>query len=146
MVLPLMSPITRIFLSYAAQDAEYRSLLVGAARAARLPVTFVELPSHVSDARGRRALCRDKLQRCDAAIVLVSRHTGASLAVESDLQCVREAGLPLHAVGVGREDETRELIKAWDISSRTGWSWPRIATLLQRPYSPRVDPALENAG
>ena len=142
---PAMSTsVKRIYLAYTAQDAEFRSLLVGAARAARLPVQFVEMPSHVSDVRGRKAVCRAKLQRCDAAIVLVSRHASSSLAVESDVACIHEIGLPLHAVVVGRETATHELLEGWDVETRTGWNWPRIASLLQRlePAHPIRDAAL----
>src|SRR5688572_3121440 len=87
---PAMSPITRVFLCYAAKDANDRSLLIAATKAARLPVQFVEMPNHVTDGRSRRVLCREKLQQCDVALVLASPHAVNSSAVASDLECVHE--------------------------------------------------------
>jgi hypothetical protein len=128
----VMSANTRIFLSYAVQDANYRSLLIGAAKAARLPVQFVEMPNHVSDAGGRQALCRARLQQCDLAIVLQGRHTATSLPVESDLDCVRAGGLPLHAVLLPGRWAESSLPPEWGVASWTGWNWPEIAPLLHR--------------
>lgn len=129
-----MSHFTRVFLSYAAKDANDRSLLIAATKAARLPVQFVEMPNHVTDARGRRVLCRAKLQQCDIAIVLASPHAINSVAVENDLECVHELELPLHAVVTGAGRGVFALPVEWRVSSVSTWSWSRIATLLQGPH------------
>jgi hypothetical protein len=129
----VMSTTTRIFLSYAAQDADYRSLLVGAARAARLPVQFVELPGHVSDVQGRDHQCRAKLQECDMALVLASPHAVASPSVAADMRCAAGAGLPVHAVHAGGPRASVRLPAEWSVESTLGWSWAHIARLLQRP-------------
>lgn len=131
-----MSHITRVFLSYAAKDANDRSLLIAATKAARLPVQFVEMPNHVTDGSSRRVLCRAKLQQCDVALVLGSPHAVDSSAVESDLECVREMELPMHVVVPtsvrGRFAPPLE----WRPESVLTWSWSRIAALLQRPCAP----------
>lgn len=136
-----MSHLTRVFLSYAARDANQRSLLIAATKAARLPVQFVEMPNHVTDARSRRVLCRGKVQHCDVAIVLASRHAVGSAAVDNDLECVRELEVPLHAIVTEtmRGDFAPPL--EWRVASVRSWSWSHIAALLQCPHS-HVPPIL----
>jgi hypothetical protein len=131
---PAMSSITRVFLSYAAKDANDRSLLIAATKAARLPVQFVEMPNHVTDGRSRRVLCRAKLQQCDVALVLASPHAVDSSIVDADLECVHEMELPVHAIVPSsvRGDFVPPL--DWRTSSVVNWSWSRIAALLQRPF------------
>lgn len=127
-----MPPLTRVFLSFAPEDANYRSLLVAASRAAGLPVRFVETTHHVTDARRRRVLSRHKLQQCDMAVVLSSPRATRHLTVESDVAAVHEAGLPLHAIAAGRPAVDAAVPADWRTSSVTGWNWPCILELLQR--------------
>lgn len=127
-----MSTPTRVFLSFAPQDANCRSLLIGAARAARLPLRFVEMPNHVTDPRGRDALCRAKLEQCDLALVLLSRSALVSASIESDMRAVSRSGLPLHAVMAGLPRESVAPPPEWGVASLLSWSWPRIAAFLQR--------------
>jgi hypothetical protein len=129
-----MSPTTRVFLSYAAKDANARSLLIAATKAARLPVQFVEMPNHVTDGRSRRVLCRAKLQQCDVALVLASAHAADSSTVEADLECVHEMDLPVHAIVPGGARSAFVPPLEWRTSSVMDWSWSRIAALLQRPF------------
>lgn len=128
-----MSPIIRVFLSYAAKDANDRSLLVAAAKAARLPVQFVEMPNHVTDDHSRRVLCRAKLQQCDVAVVLASPHAVDSAAVTTDLECAHEMELPVHAIVPSSVRGAFMPPLAWRSSSLLEWNWSRIAALLQRP-------------
>src|SRR5262245_22246263 len=129
-----MSSTTRVFLSYAAKDANDRSLLIAATKAARLPVQFVEMPNHVTDGRSRRVLCRAKLQQCDVALVLASPHAADSAAVEADLECAHELELPVHAVVPSSARGAFVPPVEWRTSSVLDWSWSRIAALLQRPF------------
>ena len=126
-----MPSLTRVFLSFAPEDANYRSLLVAASRAAGLPVRFVETTHHVTDSR-RRVLSRAKLQQCDLAVVLTSPRATRHLAVESDMTVAREAGLPVHAIVVGRPSAESAVPASWEVSTVTGWNWPSILELLQR--------------
>jgi hypothetical protein len=127
-----MPTFTRVFLSFAPEDANYRSLLVAASRAAGLPVRFVETTHHVTDARRRRVLSHSKLQQCDMAVVLASPRAARNLAVECDVAAVHDAGLPLHAIAAGRAAVEDVVPVEWRTSSMTGWNWPRILELLQR--------------
>lgn len=129
-----MPDFTRVFLTYAARDANDRSVLIAATRAARLPVHFIEMPNHVTDGRSRRVLCRTRLQECDLALVLASPHALHSATVESDLECVRELDLPLHAVIAAGVRGAFAPPLEWRAVSVIPWSWPRIVALLQRPY------------
>jgi len=129
-----MSHFTRVFLSYAARDANDRSLLIAATKAARLPVQFVEMPNHVTDGSSRRVLCRAKLQQCDVALVLGSPHAVGSSAVESDLECVREMDVPMHVVVPTSARGNFALPLDWRPASVLTWNWSRIAALLQRPF------------
>ena len=128
----VMRMFTRVFLSFAPEDANYRSLLVAASRAAGLPVRFVETTHHVTDARRRRVLSHSKLQQCDLAVVLTSAHATRNLAVESDVAAVHELGLPLHAIVAGGPDAPGAVPEMWRASTVTGWHWPRILEFLQR--------------
>lgn len=127
-----MPSFTRVFLSFAPEDANYRSLLVAASRAAGLPVRFVETTHHVTDVRRRRVLSRSKLQQCDMAVVLASPRASRNLAVESDVAAVHDAGLPLHAIAAGRSSFEDVVPVDWRTSTMTGWNWPSILELLQR--------------
>lgn len=126
-----MSSFTRVFLSFAPEDANYRSLLVAASRAAGLPVRFVETTHHVTDARRRHALSRSKLQQCDLAVVLGSPRATRNLALESDVAAVHETGLPLHVIMAGRPASAGGVPETWRPSSVTGWNWPSILEFLQ---------------
>jgi hypothetical protein len=136
-----MSSFIRVFLSYAARDANERSLLIAATKAARLPVQFVEMPNHVTDSRSRRVLCRAKLQQCDVVLVLGSPHAVDSPTVESDLECAREMDLPVHVVVSSRLRGRFRPPLEWRPESVLTWSWSQIAALLQRPFE-RVPPMM----
>ncbi len=127
-----MTTFTRVYLSYAPEDANFRSLLVAASRAAGLPVRFVETTHHVTDARRRRVLSRSKLQQCDLAVVLASPRAMRNLAVEDDVAAAHEAGIPLHAIVAGGPAGRCTLPEDWSVSTVTGWNWPRILEFLQR--------------
>lgn len=129
-----MSPTTRVFLCYAAKDANDRSLLIAATKAARLPVQFVEMPNHVTDGRSRRVLCRAQLQQCDVVLVLASPHAVDSSTVAMDLECVHELELPVHAIVAGSARGAFVPPLEWRPSSVLNWSWSHIAALLQRPF------------
>lgn len=139
-----MPTFTRVFLSFAPEDANYRSLLVAASRAAGLPVRFVETTHHVTDIRRRRVLSRSKVQQCDVALVLASPRASRNLAVESDVAAVHDAGLPLHAIAAGRSAAEGMVPEEWRTSTVTGWNWPRILELLQRLPLGRLE--LQRAG
>ena len=128
-----METFNRVFLSYAARDANHRSLLLAASRAARLPVRFVEMPNHVTDPHSRRVLCLSKLQQCDLAIVLASPHALRSASVAADLATVREAGVPVHVFATDSAGGTMILPPEWEAATVIPWHWPRIAAFLQRP-------------
>lgn len=139
-----MTRSTRVFLSFAPEDANYRSLLVAASRAAGLPVRFVETTHHVTDARRRRVSSHAKLQQCDLAVVLASPRASRDLAVESDIAAVHEAGLPVHAIMAGRPAEPASVPATWRASTVTGWHWPSILEFLQRLAEPPA--AIRRAG
>lgn len=128
-----MSRFTRVFLSYAAQDANCRSLLIAATKAARLPVHFVEMPNHVTDLHSRRVLCRAKLQQCDVVLVLASPPAADVAHVAADLACAHELEVPVHAVVTGARNKAWTLPPDWRVESTLAWSWSRIAAWLQRP-------------
>lgn len=127
-----MTTFTRVFLSYAPEDANFRSLLVAASRAAGLPVRFVEATHHATDARRRRVLSRSKLQQCDLVVVLASPRAARQLAVEDDVAAAHEAGIPLHAIVAGGPAGASAIPEAWGVSTVTGWNWPSILEFLQR--------------
>jgi hypothetical protein len=143
-----MSTMTNILLSYSGRDANYRSLLVAATRAAGLPVRFVEVSGVVTDPVSRRALCAARLQQCEAAIVLASPHASRDAAVATDLTAARDHGLPVHAIDVSGTTQTiggsRRRRAAWAVDSTHGWHWPRIAAFLQR--LPQLDRRLALTG
>ncbi|HEX9783067.1 MAG TPA: hypothetical protein VGA56_10125 [Opitutaceae bacterium] len=121
-----------ILLSYAGRDANYRSLLVAATRAAGLAVRFVELPGVVTDPVDRRHLCAAELQHCDAAIVLMSPHARMDAGVGADIEAVRDHQVPLLAIKVGEYGARRMTHCDWPVSSTLDWNWSRISAFLQR--------------
>ncbi len=133
-----MTTMTHILLSFAGRDADSRSLLLAATRAAGIPVRFVEVPGVVTDPTARRALHAAKLQQCDASIVLVSPHALTDPSVELDVRAAREAGVPVHGIAAGGQRHAPRLPSEWGVAGTVEWNWPRIAAFLQRlPARPR---------
>lgn len=136
-----MTPITRVFLSFAAEDADYRSLLLAASRAAGLPVRFVETTYRASDTGHRRALSRDQVRQCEAGVVIASAKAWSDTSVAADLAAVHEAGIPLHAIVAGKPSNSSEdLPTNWSPSTVTGWNWPSILELLQLQPAAALQP------
>lgn len=124
--------MTTILLTYSGRDANNRSLLVAATRAAGIPVRFVEVPGVLTDPVSRRGLCAARLQRCDAAIVLIGQETGFDAGVACDLDAATDAGVPVHAICIDKSGRRCGHLRDYHFSSEVDWVWPRIAALLQR--------------
>ncbi len=99
----------RLFLSFAAQDAPSRDLLIARAREGNLPCSFSEVSIKVPEDTFWQQHCRSKIMQCDALVVLLSAHTGHARGVLWEVACARKAALPVYAIRIGSKEAAGDL-------------------------------------
>ena len=119
----------RIFLSFAEEDKPYREFLVTPARERNRPVEFIDMtPKRVRDPHWKDQ-CRSAVRACDAVIALLSWKTLTAEGARWEMQCAREARLPM--IGLYLDGERRPTVPREMEGRRVlEWSWKQVAAFL----------------
>lgn len=121
----------RIFLTFAAQDAKYRDLVIMKAKKERVSCSFVETSLKAPGDQLWQNHCRSKMKGCDGVIALVSEHTGGADAVLWEIRCACTEKLPILGVYVDLTRHPQKLPAELDGVPLIMWKWDAIAAFLE---------------
>ncbi len=121
----------RVFISFAIEDKDARTMLVGQARNANSPFEFVDMSVKAPWDNAWKTRCRARIKGCDAVIALISKKTRAADGARWEMKCAKEEGKPMLGVHIHADDKGAippELTGYKVIE----WSWPGIASFLNK--------------
>lgn len=125
-----MAKNNRVFISFAIDDANLRTFLVGQGRNEKTPFSFVDMSVKQPWDSAWKTQCRTKIKGCDGVIGIITNNTPKADGQLWELSCAYEEKVPVLLI-YGNEDRPSSLpdpVKGRRISL---WTWPNIATLLE---------------
>ncbi len=96
--------MAKVFVIYASEDWPFYDRLTAQTRTANLQVEFDHLKVKQPWFAAWKAHSRTKIYQCDAAIVLVSRHT-VDGGIDWELECAMEFGMPILGINVDKDQK-----------------------------------------
>ena len=96
----------KIFVSFAIEDKKYRDFLVAQAKNERSPFAFVDMSAKEPWTQNIwKQKCRDKIQKCDGMIVLLSKNTWHSSGARWEVKCAKEERVPVIGMHVKKDNK-----------------------------------------
>ena len=124
-----MATDNRVFISFAIEDANLRTLLVGQARNEASPFSFVDMSVKEPWDSSWKTKCRTKIKGCDGVIGIITDNTPTGSGQIWELACAVEENVPVFLI-YGNEDRPSSLpasIKGKRVHLST---WPNIEKFL----------------
>lgn len=121
----------RIFTSFAIEDANLRTMLVGQARNEKSPFAFVDMSVKEPWDNAWKTNCRIKIKGCDGVIGIITNNTVKASGQLWELQCAYDEGIPVLLI-YGNSDRPGNLpdpVKGRRINL---WSWDNISAFLDK--------------
>lgn len=124
-----MAKNNRIFIAFAAEDSNYRDLLVGQARNAKSTFAFVDMSVKKPWDSEWKTNCRTKIRGCDGMIAIV---TGRSMNADGqrwEIKCAVEEKVPV--IGLRAQKNTYAQVPP-ELSGKQviDWTWDGIKAFL----------------
>jgi hypothetical protein len=116
----------KIFVSFAIEDKKYRDFLVAQAKNERSPFTFVDMSVKEPWSQNIwKEKCREKIQKCDGMIVLLSKNTWHSSGARWEVKCAKEEDVPVIGMHVKKGDKGA---KPPELSGKKviDWTWDNL--------------------
>lgn len=121
----------RIFTSFAIEDANLRTLLVGQGRNKKTPFEFVDMSVKEPWDSAWKTNCRTKIKGCDGVIGIITNNTPKATGQLWELQCAYDEGIPVLLI-YGNDDRPSNLpdpVKGRRINL---WTWDNISAFLDK--------------
>lgn len=125
-------PGPRVFTSFAIEDANLRTLLVGQARNDRIDFDLVDYSVKQPWSSAWKTECRARIRSCRAMIGIITRNTPQADGALWELRCGLEEGLPLLAMYSSASDAHVRLPPPLHSLGIHAWSHSTIAGFLRR--------------
>jgi len=119
----------RIFASFAVQDANLRTLLVGQFRDASVPFAFVDMSVKAPWDISWKTNCRTKIRGCDGVLGIVTRNTVTASGQLWELRCAYDEGVPVLLI-YGNADRPENLPDPLRGRRILLWTWDDIESFL----------------
>jgi hypothetical protein len=116
----------KIFVSFAIEDKKYRDFLVAQGKNERSPFTFIDMSvKEPWTQKIWKDKCRDKIQKCDGMIVLLSKNTWHASGARWEIKCAKEEGVPVIGMHVKKNDKGA---KPPELNGKKviDWSWDNL--------------------
>lgn len=118
----------RIFVSFAIEDANLRTLLVGQARNERTPFELVDMSVKSPWDSAWKTNCRTRIRGCDGVIGVITKSTPNASGQLWELQCAYEEKIPVFLMYGGAD---RPALPPLLSGKRINvWSWPIISAFI----------------
>lgn len=121
----------RVFTSFAIEDANLRTLLVGQGRNKKTPFEFVDMSVKEPWDSAWKTNCRTKIKGCDGVIGIITNNTPKATGQLWELQCAYDEGIPALLI-YGNDDRPSNLpdpVKGCRINL---WTWDNISAFLNK--------------
>lgn len=116
----------KIFISFAIEDKKYRDFLVSQAKNERTPFSFVDMSvKEPWTQKIWKEKCREKIQKCDGMIVLLSKNTWHSGGSRWEITCAKEERVPVIGMHIKKNDRGA---KPPELNGKKviDWSWDNL--------------------
>ncbi|MBW2632338.1 MAG: hypothetical protein JRC90_11400 [Deltaproteobacteria bacterium] len=121
----------RVFISFAIEDANLRSFLVGQGRNKKTPFSFVDMSVKESWDSEWKTKCRTKIRGCDGVIGIITNNTSKATGQLWELSCAYEEGLPVLLI-YGNDDRPSNLPEPVKGKRILLWTWDTIAAFMDK--------------
>jgi hypothetical protein len=120
----------RIFISFAAEDSNYRDFLVGQAKNEKSPFEFVDMSVKEPWSDKWKTRCRTKIKGCDGFIALVSKRTPRADGQLWEIKCAKEEKVPVRGIYVSQDNKPAQLPKELEGVRIVNWTWENIKNFI----------------
>jgi nucleoside 2-deoxyribosyltransferase len=122
-----MATKNRIFISFAIEDSNYRTMLVGQARHEQSPFEFVDMSVKEPWDEKWKTNCRTRIKGCDGVIALVSKNTARADGALWEVSCALDEGIPVIALHCTQDNRPQNLPAEFRSITVADWTWKNIA-------------------
>lgn len=126
-----MAKKCRVFTSFAIEDANLRTMLVGQGRNKKSPFEFVDMSVKEPWDSAWKTNCRTKVKGCDGVIGIITNNTPKATGQLWELQCAYDEDIPVLLI-YGNDDRPSNLpdpVKGRRINL---WTWDNISAFLNK--------------
>lgn len=116
---------SRVFTSFAIEDRDLRTMLVGQARNKKSPFEFVDMSVKEPWSESWKTRCRKKIRGCDGVIGIITDNTPNASGQLWELKCAYEEGVPVLLI-YGNDDRPSRLPEPVDGRAIRLWTWDNI--------------------
>lgn len=120
----------RIFIAFAYEDANLRTMLVGQARHEQSPFEFVDMSVKQPWDTEWKTKCRTRIRGCKGVIGIITNRTPQADGQLWELSCAYQEGKPVLLM-YGNNDRPINLPAPVAGKAIRIWSWPNIVTFLE---------------
>lgn len=99
----------KIFISFAIEDANLRELFVGQAKNSQVDYSFNDQSVREPWDRAWKTNCRERIQKCDAVIILLSTNTNNADGVIWEAKCALQEQKPTRVLYATRASRPKKL-------------------------------------
>jgi hypothetical protein len=124
-----MATKNRIFIAFAAEDANARTMLVGQAKHEDSPFEFVDMSVKEPWDEQWKTRCRTKIKGCDGVIALLSKKTMQADGARWEMKCANEEKIPMIGVHINK-DAKGEVPPELTGKKVIEWTWAGIASFI----------------
>lgn len=124
-----MAANNRIFISFAIEDANLRTLLVGQAKNESSPFAFVDMSVKEPWDSAWKTKCRTKIKGCDGIIGIITNNTPSASGQIWELDCALEENVPVFLM-YGNDDRPSNLPVGIKGKRIYQWAWDNIENFL----------------
>lgn len=116
----------KIFISFAIEDKKYRDFLVSQAKNERTPFSFVDMSvKEPWTQKIWKEKCREKIQKCDGMIVLLSKNTWHSGGSRWEIKCAKEEKVPVVGMNIKKNDKGAKPPELYG-KKVIDWTWDNL--------------------
>ncbi len=121
----------RVFTSFAIEDANLRTMLVGQGRNKNTPFEFVDMSVKEPWNSAWKTNCRTKIKGCDGLIGIITNNTVKASGQIWELQCAYDEGIPVLLI-YGNDDRPANLPDPVKDRRINLWTWDNISAFLDK--------------
>ena len=124
-----MAKNNRIFISFAIEDANLRTLLVGQGKNEKTPFSFVDMSVKEPWDSAWKTNCRTKIKGCDGVIGIITKNTVKADGQLWELKCAYEENVPVLLI-YGNDDRPANLPEPVKGRLINLWTWDNISKFM----------------
>lgn len=121
----------RIFISFAIEDADLSTLLVGQAKNENSPFEFVDMSVKEPWDSAWKTNCRRKIKGCDGMLIIVTKNTKNADGQLWEVKCAGEEGIPRRGIWGHVDDRPATLPNELEGVRIVNWTWANISNWLE---------------